>query len=168
MSDFAGILQQFAKQSLRGDPMIDMHAMSYRFDVQVGNVPLGTWNKCDGLQMDFQYAQYVSGMNPEERTHLAPPIWNYPTRIKYKEITLTRPCTTSGMFSTAAWLHQISSVPTPTMGSIMMYDAGGVMPVYTWQLLYVQPSTWSGPSMDIDTGKIATETLTLVHQGWIL
>lgn len=150
-----------------GDITAGMHAMSYRFNVQVGTFPLGTWNKCDGLKMDFQYAQYVAGMNPDERSHIAAPIWNYPTRIKYDNITLSRPITTTGIAQTATWLKQMDHLPAPSMGQIMMFDAGGLIPVWAWQLMDVQPATWSGPSMDVDAGKIATETLTLVHQGWL-
>ena len=148
-------------------PDLGMNATAYRFDVTVGTFDLGSWTKCDGLEMDFQYAQYVSGMNVEERTLMSPPIWNYRTRVKYKEITLVRPCTTSGMAMVAVWLKQMAHLPTPSMGSIMMYDAGGFLPVYNWQIINVQPSKWVGPTMDIDAGKIATESLSLVHEGWL-
>ena len=147
------------------DLTVDMYAMTYRFQVKVGDDFLGTWNKLDGLQMDFQYAQYVAGMNPDERSHISAPIWNYPTRVKFKELTLARPVTTAGIKMTANWLYKIMKRPSPSMGHVWMFDAGGIIPVWGWGLINVQPSAWSGPSLDVESGKLAVETLTLVHGG---
>lgn len=148
--------------------LVTGYAMSYRFEVKVSPTSsIGFWAKLDGLQMDFQYAQYIAGMNPDERSHISAPMWNYPTRLKYKEVSVTRPLTAAGVYQTAKWLDQMKQRPAPSMGQIVMFDAGGLVPVWWVSLLDIQPSTWSGPSMDTEGSKPATETLTLVHQGMI-
>lgn len=141
-------------------------ATSYRFEVHVGTFDLGAWAKCDGLQIDYQVSQYQTAMNPDEHNIENPRIWNYLSRPTYKPISLSRPCTTMGMAQTAAWLKMMWYCPTPEFGAIIMWDAN-YMPVYTWQLTGIVPDKWSGPSMDVDAAKVATETLVLSHEGWI-
>lgn len=149
-----------------GDFLNPAFATSYRFEVHVGTFDLGAWAKCDGLQVDYQVSTYQSSMNLEENNMVTPRIWNYLSRPSYKPITLTRPCNTLGMAQTAGWLKKMWYAPTPEFGVIIMYDVSN-LPVYTWQLTGVVPDKWSGPSMDIDSGKVATESLVLAHEGWL-
>ena len=40
-------------------------------------------------------------------------------------------------------------------------------PVHTWTLMGVVPVRWTGPSMSVDSAKVATETLELAHHGFL-
>jgi len=52
------------------------------------------------------------------------------------------------------------------MSAIVLHDASG-QPVFTWTLNGVLPAKWSGPSLDAGTAQVATETLELVHEGFL-
>ena len=145
--------------------VVSLFATSYRFDVVIGGFGLGQWAKCDGLQVDYQVSSYQTAMNPDEQNMASPRIWNYLSRPTYKSISLTRPCNAVGMALTSGWLKKMWYSPIPEYGFIVLYDAGH-MPVYKWGLIGVVPDKWSGPNLDIDAGKIATETLVLAHEGW--
>ena len=138
---------------------------SFRFDVFVGSLGLGEWTKCDGLQVDYQVSTYQTAMNPDENNIASPRIWNYLSRPSYKEITLSRPCTATGMLQTSTWLKQMWYSPIPEYGHIFLYNAAKLV-IYKWGLLGVVPGKWSGPNLDIDGGKIGIETLVLAHEGW--
>jgi phage tail-like protein len=45
-------------------------------------------------------------------------------------------------------------------------DAGGEE-VASWNLTGVYPSKWTGPSLDANGKAVATETLELVHNGFL-
>ena len=45
-------------------------------------------------------------------------------------------------------------------------DASGAV-VATWSLMGVFPAKWQGPSLDIGANQVATETLELVHNGFL-
>ena len=40
-------------------------------------------------------------------------------------------------------------------------------PVFTWTLTGVIPVRWTGPSLSVDSPKVATETLELAHHGFL-
>ena len=41
-------------------------------------------------------------------------------------------------------------------------------PVFTWALARRRPGRWQGPSLSVDSPKVATETLELAHHGFLM
>ena len=41
-------------------------------------------------------------------------------------------------------------------------------PVFAWVLRGVIPVRWQGPSLSVDSPKVATETLELAHHGFLM
>src|SRR5437870_19976 len=105
------------------DRVLPSFTTSYRFEVHIGTFDLGSWTKCDGLQIDYQVSQYQTAMCPDENNMLTPRIWNYLSRPTFKPITLTRPCHADGLLMTSFWLEQMWEMPTPEFALIIMFDS---------------------------------------------
>ncbi len=79
---------------------------------------------------------------------------------------MTRPVT-SDTARIAAWFAQMDGIARRTQAEIIVknHDANTV---FVWVLRDVIPVRWQGPSLSVDSPKIATETLELAHHGFLL
>jgi phage tail-like protein len=133
-------------------------ALAIYFTVEVGGTDLGGWTKCDGLGAEVVLEQREEGGNNGF-------VWQLPTRIKYPNIKLTRPIgkdsakLTEGLAGLASGVH-------PETATITVRSSDGQV-VTTWSLEGVLPVRWTGPSLDPDSPKIATETVELAHHGFL-
>jgi phage tail-like protein len=84
--------------------------------------------------------------------------------MKYSNIKLTRPVGPDSAKLTK-WIVKALNGLTPTTGEIKAMDAAG-NPVMTWQLEGVVPVRWTGPSLNLDSPKVFTETLEIAHHGF--
>ena len=64
-----------------------------------------------------------------------------------------------------AWLATMSTGVTPKTANISAMSADRTV-VASWGLLGVIPVKWSGPGLNLDSPKVATETLELAHHGF--
>ena len=84
--------------------------LALRFTVDVGNTSLGTWSKCEGIEMHFDVAKYQEGGAPGAT-------WNYTHyatgRANYVPIKLTRAVTQQASSALLKWLSQQASSPQP-------------------------------------------------------
>ena len=139
----------------------DEPAVTVRFIVQIDDMNLGAFNSCDGLGAEVVLEQREEGGNNGF-------VWQLPTRIKYPTIKLSRPLTRS--------TEQVAKWFTATMagrkregrttGYIQAMTGDGVV-VATWGLLDVVPVRWTGPSLNPDSPKVATETVEIAHHGFL-
>ncbi len=133
--------------------------LSLRFMVVIdGQFELGDWTKCEGLQVEYDIFSYKEGGNNGF-------VHRLPGRAQYQNIRLTRPIDDSTS-AVMTWLASVQSRVTPSTAAITVLDADGE-PVTTWNLVGVFPAKWSGPTLDVTTNATATETLELVHNGFI-
>lgn len=138
-------------------------AVSVCFVVQIDDMSLGAFNSCEGLGCEVVVEQREEGGNNGF-------VWQLPTRIKFPNIKLSRPLTRDTE-RVAKWFSSIVSGRTRTgagrkTGQIQAMTADGTV-VAQWGLLDVVPVRWTGPSLNPDSPKVATETIEIAHHGFI-
>jgi phage tail-like protein len=131
-------------------------ALSISYNVVLdGLIPLGTWTKVEGLSTEFEVEPYrEGGVNGYVHLLIGP--------VKTDRLRLSRPVdSTSPLIM--AWLgaNMLQVIPS-TLGITAMTAEGKA--ITTWNLMGVVPVKWSGPSLDIMSNSVATETLELVYE----
>lgn len=137
----------------------DHLGLALRFEVVIDDWELGSWSKCSGLDVSFGLCQYSEGNAPDFT-------WYFPGNTKYSNITLTRACTKDSTETVMKWLTKQLKDPSHGNGSITLKDAW-TKPVASWNLKRIMPLKWTGPTMDASGSSVATETLELVHEGFL-
>lgn len=134
-----------------GDPAVNI---VYRCTID-GLIPLGMWTKIEGLGLEYQLTEYrEGGVNGYTHKILGP--------CKYTNLRLSRPVdSTSDLLMTWLQSNMVHVVPQ-TMAISAMTMAGDE--ITTWNLSGVVPVKWTGPSLDIMSNNVATETLELTYQ----
>jgi phage tail-like protein len=145
---------------LREDGMNDQPdpATTVCFLVSIDDQELGAFTSCEGLGAEVVLEQREEGGN---NTH----VWQLPTRLKYPNIKLGRPIT-GDTEKVARWFMSMSGGVTRKTGQIAAMTAEGTV-VARWGLADVIPVRWSGPSLNPDSPKIATETVEIAHHGFL-
>ncbi|MGH3823471.1 MAG: phage tail protein [Pseudonocardiaceae bacterium] len=142
-------------------------AVSVCFVVKLDFMDLGAWNSCEGLGCEVVIEQREEGGNNGL-------VWQLPTRIKYPNIKLSRPLTKETKAVTT-WFAQAARgggkraadvKQSKTTGVIEARTADGTV-VAKWGLLDVVPVRWTGPSLNPDSPKVATETIEIAHHGFV-
>jgi phage tail-like protein len=139
-------------------------AVTVRFVVQLDDMDLGAFNSCEGLGAEVVIEQREEGGNNGF-------VWQLPTRIKYPTIKLSRPLTRSTE-QVAKWFTatmtggRARSDTARTTGYIQAMTGDGTV-VATWGLLDVVPVRWTGPSLNPESPKVATETVEIAHHGFL-
>lgn len=134
------------------DPALDI-----RFDVVIDGLAIGSFTGCEGLTAEYEVFEHAEG-GQNEFVH------RMPGRLKYQNITLTRPVDEdSGTL--AGWFTSLARAVERKTASITVFD-GNRRPISTWNLQGVWPVKYTGPSLSVDGGAVATETLELAHHGF--
>lgn len=146
-----------------GRPGTQDPAVTVCFVVSLDDVDLGAFNSCEGLGAEIVVEQREEGGNNGF-------VWQLPTRITYPNITLTRPLT-KDTTKIAQWFNRtvgggMRRGTGKRTGSITAMTLGGEA-VVTWGLLDVVPVRWTGPSLNPDSPKVATETIEIAHHGFV-
>ena len=130
-------------------------ALSLRFTVTIdGYASLGNWTKCEGLTVEYDVQEYREG-------GLNGFVHRLPGRAKYQNIKLSRPVDKTSA-AVAGWVAGVQAVGGRVTAQIAVLDAEGETVTF-WNLVDVFPVRWSGPSLDIGSSQVATETLELAH-----
>jgi phage tail-like protein len=135
-------------------------AVSVCFVVKLDDIELGAFTSCEGLGAEIVLEQREEGGNNSF-------VWQLPSRIKYPNIKLTRPLT-KDTEQVAKWIAKTVGGGTATLartGSIQAMRADGTV-VAKWDLLSVVPVRWTGPSLNAESAKVATETVEIAHHGF--
>jgi phage tail-like protein len=139
-------------------PQYPQPAVTVCFSVTIDDDELGSFNSCEGLGVEVVLEQREEGGNNGF-------VWQIPTRLKYSNVKLSRPiCNdTSAVMS---WLAEMTTGVTVRTAHISAMAAEGSI-VATWSLFGVIPVRWTGPSLNLDSPKVAIETLELAHHGFV-
>jgi phage tail-like protein len=131
-------------------------AVSVCFTVEVDGENLGSFNSCEGLGLEIVMEQREEGGTNGM-------VWQLPSRMKFTNIKLSRPI---GEHSEKLmkWIVGVISDPRPTTAAIKARTANGTV-VAGWTLEGVIPVRWTGPILNVDTAKVATETFEIAHHG---
>lgn len=133
-------------------------AVSVCFVVKIDDQSLGAFNGCEGLGCEVVIEQR------EEGGHNGA-VWQLPTRLKYPNIKLTRPVT-KDTEKVAKWFNSVATGVGRKTASITAMTLDGTE-VYSWSLMDVVPVRWTGPSLNPDSPKVATETVEIAHHGFL-
>jgi phage tail-like protein len=132
-------------------------ALSVCFAVKIDDNDLGTFNSCEGLGCEVVIEQREEGGNNAF-------VWQLPSRLKYPNVKFSRPLG-ADTAKVAKWFASMTGgVKRRTATIEVMSGAGKV--VATWELDGVVPVRWSGPSLNFDSPKVATETVEIAHHGF--
>jgi phage tail-like protein len=132
-------------------------AVTVCFEVEIDGHKLGAFTGCDGLGCEVTVEQREEGGNNAY-------VHQLPGRVKYTNVKLTRPVNLDTK-KIADWFASMTSGVERTTARIAAKRADGE-PVVAWSLRGVFPVRWSGPSLSVDSPKVATETLELAHNGF--
>lgn len=135
----------------------DDPATTVAFRVTVDGIELGSFNSCEGLGIEVVMEQREEGGNNTF-------VHQLPTRLKYPNIKLSRPLT-SETLKVAQWFMSMSAGVTRKTGEIVAMRSDGSV-VARWGLAGVVPVRWSGPGLNPDSPKVATETIEIAHHGF--
>ena len=139
--------------------MIDFEpAVTVCFAVSIDGDDLGVFNSCEGLGVEVVMEQREEGGNNGY-------VWQLPTRIKYSNIKFTRPL---GKDTTKItdWFASMIGGFTRSEAVITARNARDQI-VASWELAEVIPVRWTGPSLNPDSPKVATETVEIAHHGFL-
>ena len=139
--------------------------LAMRFQVTIGDVPIGLWRSCRGLRADFKPEVVRVTGDYVGQYHL-------PGEVSYGPIVLERAVHRESSAQLQQWLVSVlqswqdgTGDTTRTTARITLLDADGE-PVSSWLLYGVRPSSWSGPDLAANTNQVAVERLELVHEGF--
>ncbi|MBL1068017.1 phage tail protein [Streptomyces sp. 7-21] len=127
------------------------------FSLNIDGESLGSFNECEGLASQVEIEQYQEGGNNGF-------VWQFPTRVTYSTIRLTRPITPETA-KVAKWISSIQTGITRPTAQIRALRADG-SEVTRWGLIDVLPVSWQGPSFNPDNPAVATEVLEIAHHGF--
>ena len=131
--------------------------LSVCFAVKIDDNDLGTFNSCEGLGCEVVIEQREEGGNNAF-------IWQLPSRLKYTNVKFTRPLG-ADTAKVAKWFASMTSGVKRRTATIQVMNGDGKV-VATWELDGVVPVRWSGPSLNLDSPKVATETVEIAHHGF--
>lgn len=132
-------------------------AVTTCFGVKVDEHDLGSFTSCEGLGVEVVMEQREEGGNNSV-------VWQLPTRIKYTNIKLSRAITDDST-AVLSWLAKFADDTGEQTATITALTASGDT-VASWDLQGVIPVRWTGPSLNADSPKVATESLELAHHGF--
>ncbi|HEY4227330.1 MAG TPA: phage tail protein [Candidatus Limnocylindrales bacterium] len=137
-----------------GEPAL---TLTYKCTID-GIIPLGTWNKIEGLGFSHEVTKYrEGGVNGYVHNILGP--------VTYDNVRLSRPVDSDSMLI-SIWLAANLVKIVPQTMSITALDSAG-KEVTTWNLAGVVPVKWQGPSLDIFGNQVAMETLEIAYSEMI-
>lgn len=132
-------------------------ALVVRYVVSIDDQSLGSFSTCEGLGCEVVVETREEGGSNDF-------LWQFPTRVKYPNITLTRPLG-PGTAQIAAWVSGVARGYRRHTGTIQAMSAAGAI-VAEWGLVGVIPVRWKGPSLSPDAGKVAMESIEIAHHGF--
>jgi len=133
------------------DPALNVF---YRVSID-GLISLGTWTKVEGLGMEYQVTEYrEGGVNGYMHKIIGP--------AKFTNLRLSRPVDAASPLLMAWLMSNQVAIKPQTMAVTAMTAAGDN--ITTWSLIGVVPVKWTGPSLDIMSNAVSTETLEVAYQ----
>ena len=132
-------------------------AVAVAFVVKIDDEDLGAFNTCDGLGCEVVVEQREEGGNNGH-------VWQLPTRMKFSNVKLSRPITADSA-KLMRWFSTMAGGLKRKTATIEARTLEGTV-IARWGLLDVIPVRWTGPQLNPDSPKVATETLERPHHGF--
>jgi phage tail-like protein len=133
-------------------------AVTVCFSVSVDGHDLGVFSQCDGLGLEITIEQREEG-GQNGFVH------QLPGRVKFTNVKLTRPINRDSR-NVVKWFASMRGNVRHSTAHISARTIDGTV-VATWSLHGVIPVKWTGPQLNVDSPKVATETIELAHHGFL-
>jgi phage tail-like protein len=134
-------------------------AVGVHYLVHLDEQDLGDFSSCEGLGVEVVLESREEGGNNGF-------VWQFPTRLKYPNIKLTRPVSKQSADKIVNWVVAAVAGYSRGTGHIEAKTADGAT-VATYDLHDVIPVRWTGPSLNADQPKVLMETLEIAHSGFV-
>jgi len=146
--------------ALNDDSKIGL-ANRFKVVADQGDWDLGSWQKCEGLDVTWDMPDFRAGDDGNMR-------WFFPANTKYKPIKLIRAATADDSKKVRDWLNANAWTQDKSRGTITitLYDSFATE-ILVWELKYALPKSWSINAMDAGASQVAIETLEIEHQGFL-
>ncbi len=129
---------------------------AYTFFVEISGIVQASFSECSGLEASIEVQEYSEG-------GLNSYVHKLPGRVKYADLTLKHG--TAGSDDLWKWFQDVAQGKVERKNiSIVLYDPAG-NEVRRWSFAGAYPIRWTGPELRAGEGKVAIDTLVLVHQG---
>lgn len=131
---------------------------SFRLTIEDDKIAeLGLWTQVSGLEVSWASCEHKVGDNND--------IWVCAGRVKYNNLTLTRPVCKSSA-EVQRWLKDTSRDTKPCTAGIALVDADG-SDLMAWKIRACFPLSWKLTPFETTGTKPVIETLQLVHSGFL-
>jgi phage tail-like protein len=130
--------------------------VSLRFLVTIGSDPIGYFQECSGLSVEYEVFEWPEG--GENRF-----VHKLRGRAKFPNIVLKRGVTHEDAL--IKWF-QACADKTQRKPIVIELLAGDGAPIRKWAFDGGYPIKWTGPTFNAGQGSPAQETLEIVHQGF--
>lgn len=137
----------------------DDPAVSVFFQVMIDGHDLGGFTSCEGLAFEVTVEQREEGGNNAF-------VHQLPGRVKYPNVKFTRPINADSA-KLATWFAGMQGQITRTNAEIAALTYDGQKKIASWSLTGVIPVKWTGPSLTMESAKLATETFEIAHHGFL-
>jgi phage tail-like protein len=135
----------------------DEYAVSFR--VAVDNNALGLFDSCEGLGCKVETHDVSEGGNNTM-------VWHLPTRITYTNVTLSRAVSADSSKIMEMFSRFSSRGMSRSTAVIEALTLDGRI-IAKWSLAEVIPVGWTGPQLNLDSSRVATEKLELAYNGFL-
>jgi phage tail-like protein len=135
------------------DPVVGL-----TFQVTVDYHNLGIFSTCEGLGCELVIETREEGGNNGA-------VHQFPTRLKYPNVKLTRPLGPDSKTITS-WFASVATGFQHWTAHIKALTPDGET-VAEWSMENVLPVRWTGPSLGPDSPKVYSETLEIAHEGFL-
>jgi phage tail-like protein len=135
---------------------------NFSFVLEVDSVEMGSFRKCSGIESETETIEYKEATKDGKMI-----IRKVPGAMKWSDITLERRIDASK--SLWEWRKQVIEGDIDAArrnGSIVAKDSKQAE-VARWNFTAGWPSKWTGAEFDAGSNDIATEKVTITHEGLI-
>ncbi|MFW6599999.1 phage tail protein [Propionibacteriaceae bacterium Y2011] len=133
---------------------------TFKFALEIDGVNLGFFRKCAGIESETEVIEYKEATKDGRMI-----IRKVPGAMKWGDITLDR--RTDSSLALWEWRKQVIDGDVDSArrnGSIVAYDSKSAE-VARWNFEAGWPSKWSGADFDAGANEVATESVTITHEG---
>lgn len=133
---------------------------TFSFVLEIDNVEMASFRKCSGVESETETIEYKEATKDGKMI-----IRKVPGAMKWSDITLERRIDSSK--SLWEWRRQVEQGSVDDArrnGSIVIKDSTQTE-VARWNFQAGWPSKWTGAELDAGGNDIATEKVTITHEG---
>ena len=135
---------------------------TFKFALEIDNVNMGFFKKCAGIESETEIIEYKEATSKGRMV-----IRKVPGAMKWGDITLDRRIDTSlALWEWRKLVIEGDVDKARRHGSVVAYDSKGGE-VARWNFESGWPSKWKGADFDAGANEVATESVTITHEGLV-